>query len=116
MTAVEQLNYRVTVGDVATQAGLDIDQTERGLLALASEVSGNLQVSEVGDIAYLFPKNFRSVLRNKYWRLRVQALWAKIWPVIFYLIRISFGIVLLLVNCADLCCDRNYPDCHEQPR
>ena len=37
MTAVEQLNYRVTVGDVATQAGLDINQTERGLLALASE-------------------------------------------------------------------------------
>ena len=96
MTAVEQLDYRVTVGDVATQAGLDINQTERGLLALASEVSGNLQVSEAGDIAYLFPKNFRSVLRNKYWRLRLQALWAKIWPTIFYLIRISFGIVLLL--------------------
>lgn len=96
MTAVEQLNYRVTVGDVATQAGLDINHTERGLLALASEVSGNLQVSEAGDIAYLFPKNFRSVLRNKYWRLRLQALWDKIWPAIFYLIRISFGIVLLL--------------------
>lgn len=96
MTAVEQLNYRVTVGDVATQAGLDISQSERGLLALASEVSGNLQVSETGEIAYLFPKNFRSVLRNKYWRLRLQALWAKIWPAIFYLIRISFGIFLMM--------------------
>lgn len=96
MTAVEQLNYRVTVGDVATQAGLDINLTERGLLALASEVSGNLQVAETGDIAYLFPKNFRSVLRNKYWRLRLQALWDKIWPAIFYLIRISFGIFLLV--------------------
>ncbi|WP_299491357.1 hypothetical protein [Acaryochloris sp. IP29b_bin.137] len=96
MTAVEQLNYRVTVGDVATQAGLDINQSERGLLALASEVSGNLQVSETGEIAYLFPKNFRSVLRNKYWRLRLQALWAKIWPAIFYLIRISFGIFLMV--------------------
>ena len=96
MTAVEQLDYRATVGDVATQAGLDINQAERGLLALASEVSGNLQVSDAGDIAYLFPKNFRSVLRNKYWRLRLQALWAKIWPVLFYIIRISFGIFLLL--------------------
>lgn len=96
MTAVEQLNYRATVGDVATQAGLDINQAERGLLALASEVSGNLQVSEAGDIAYLFPKNFRSVLRNKYWRLRLQALWAKIWPALFYVIRISFGVFLLL--------------------
>ncbi|NJM65222.1 MAG: hypothetical protein HC851_05885 [Acaryochloris sp. RU_4_1] len=96
MTAVEQLNYRVTVGDVAAQAGLKINQAERGLLALASEVSGNLQVSEAGDIAYLFPRNFRAVLRNKDWRLRLQALWAKIWPVLFYLIRVSFGIVLLL--------------------
>jgi hypothetical protein len=96
MTAVEQLNYRVTVGDVAAQAGLEINQAERGLLALASEVSGNLQVSEGGDIVYLFPRDFRAVLRNKYWRLRLQAVWAKLWPVLFYLIRISFGIVLLL--------------------
>ncbi len=96
MTTVEQLNYRVTVGDVSARAGLDIDTTQRGLLALSSEVSGNLQVSEAGEIAYVFPENFRSVLRDKYLRLRLQALWASIWAVLFYLIRISFGIFLLL--------------------
>ena len=96
MTAVERLNYRVTVGDVAAQAGLDINLTQQGLVALASETSGNLQVSEKGEIAYVIPQNFRAILRNKYWRLRLQEWWAGVWKVLFYLIRISFGIFLVL--------------------
>lgn len=96
MTAVEQLGYRVTVGDVASKAGLNINLAQQGLLALASDAAGHLQVAESGDIAYLFPKNFRSILRNKFLRLRLQEWWAKVWRVLFYLIRISFGILLLL--------------------
>ncbi|HBB34650.1 MAG TPA: hypothetical protein DDZ80_29190 [Cyanobacteria bacterium UBA8803] len=96
MNAVEQLGYRVTVGDVAARAGLNINLAEQGLLALASEASGHLQVAESGEIAYLFPKNFRAILRNKFLRLRLQEWWGKIWRVLFYLIRISFGILLLL--------------------
>nr|WP_225938636.1 hypothetical protein [Kovacikia minuta] len=96
MRTVEHLGYRVTVGDVAAQAGLDVNQAQQGLLALASEAGGHLQVAESGDIVYLFPKNFRTVLRNKYWRLRLQDWWGKIWRVLFYLIRISFGIVLVI--------------------
>ena len=96
MKAVEQLGYRVTVGDVATQAGLNINLAQQGLLALASDAGGHLQVAESGEIAYLFPKNFRSILRNKFLRLQLQEWWEKIWRVLFYLIRISFGIVLLL--------------------
>lgn len=96
MKAVESLKYRVTVGDVATQAGLNVETAQQGLLALASETQGHLQVSEAGEIAYEFPKNFRSVLRNKYWQLRFQEIAAKIWRVVFYIIRISFGIILML--------------------
>jgi len=95
MKAVERLNYRVTVGDVATQAGLELNLAEQGLLALASEAGGHLQVAETGDIVYLFPRDFRAVLRNKYLRLQLQEWWDKIWRVLFYLIRISFGIVLI---------------------
>ena len=96
MKAVEQLGYRVTVGDVAAQAGLNINLAQQGLLALASDAGGHLQVAESGEIAYLFPKNFRTVLRNKFWRLQLQEWWEKVWRVLFYLIRISFGIVLIL--------------------
>ena len=93
--SVEQLDYRVTVGDVAAQAGLELNFAQQGLLALASEAGGHLQVAESGDVVYLFPKNFRSILRNKYWQLRWQKTWEKVWRVLFYLIRISFGIILI---------------------
>jgi flagellar basal body-associated protein FliL len=93
--SIEQLNYRVTVGDVAAQAGLQLNLAQQGLLALASDAGGHLQVAESGDIIYSFPKNFRSILRNKYWQLRWQQWWSRIWRILFYLIRISFGIILI---------------------
>ena len=96
MKAVESLKYRVTVGDVAARSGLNLAVAEQGLLALASETQAHLQVSEAGEIAYEFPRNFRSVVRNKYWQLRAKALASKIWTVAFYLIRVSFGIMLML--------------------
>jgi flagellar basal body-associated protein FliL len=95
LKAVEALDYRVTIGDVASQAGLDIKIAERDLLALASEAGGHLQVAESGEIAYRFPKNFRTILRNKYWQLRFKEAWSKVWGILFYLIRISFGILLI---------------------
>ena len=76
--SIEKLDYRVTVGDVAAQAGLELNFAQQGLLALASEARGHLQVAESGDVVYLFPKNFRSILRNKYWQLRWQQTWEKV--------------------------------------
>ena len=93
--SIEKLDYRVTVGDVAAQAGLELNFAQQGLLALAGEAGGHLQVAESGDVVYLFPKNFRGRLRNKYWQLRWQQTWAKIWRVLFYIIRISFGVILI---------------------
>ncbi|AKG20593.1 hypothetical protein [Calothrix sp. 336/3] len=95
MQAVEKLGYRVTVGDVAAQAGLNVELASQGLLVLASEASGHLQVAESGDIVFQFPQNFRDILRNKYLRLQLQEWWQKIWQVLFYLIRISFGVLLI---------------------
>ena len=104
MAAVESLKYRVTVGDVAAQSGLNVELAQQGLLALASETQAHLQVSEAGEIAYEFPKNFRGVLRNKYWQLRLQETLAKIWQVVFYIIRLSFGLMLLLSIRSDFYC------------
>ncbi|WP_204140170.1 hypothetical protein [Halomicronema sp. CCY15110] len=96
MTAVEMLDYRVTVGDVAAQSGLELATAQQGLNALAADTQAHLQVSDAGEIAYEFPKSFRAILRNKYWRLRLQETWERIWSVLFYLIRISFGILLIV--------------------
>ncbi|MEL6384116.1 MAG: hypothetical protein AAFQ89_17015 [Cyanobacteria bacterium J06626_18] len=96
MKAVESLDYRVTVGDLATRAGLDLNVAQQGLIALAADTQAHLQVSDAGEIAYEFPKNFRSILRNKYLQIRLQELWSRIWGVLFYLIRISFGVLLVV--------------------
>lgn len=72
MQAVEQLGYRVTVGDVASRAGLNVNLAQKGLLTLASAAGGHLQVAQSGEIVYLFPKNLRTVVRNKFLRLRLQ--------------------------------------------
>jgi len=96
MKSVETLNYRVTVGDVASHAGLELNLTTQGLLALASDAGGHLQVSEDGEVVYLFPKDYRAILRNKYWRIAFAEKWAKISKFLFYLVRISFGIVLII--------------------
>jgi hypothetical protein len=96
MKAVERLGYRVTVGDVATQAGVNVNLAQQGLLALASAAGGHLQVAESGEVVYEFPKDFRDILRNKYFQLQIQEWWDKVWRVLFYGIRISFGIALLV--------------------
>lgn len=96
MEAVENLGYRVTVGDVAASTGLNVEETQQGLLALAADVGGHLQVAESGDIAYQFPKNFRMILQSKFWRLRWQKTMQQIGRILFYLVRISFGILLVL--------------------
>ncbi len=95
INAVEKLGYRVTSGDVATQAGIEVNIAQRELLALASEAGGHLQVAESGEIAFAFPPNFQAILRNKYWQFKLKDWWEKIWKVLFYLIRISFGIILI---------------------
>ncbi|MEM9905182.1 MAG: hypothetical protein AAF921_09195 [Cyanobacteria bacterium P01_D01_bin.44] len=96
MGAVEAQGYRVTIGDVSTHTGLDLALAQQGLLALAADTQAHMQVAETGDIAYEFPKNFRAILRNKYWQLRFKAAWEQVWEVLFYLIRISFGVVLMV--------------------
>ncbi len=93
--SVEKLNYRVTVGDIAADTGLKLQEAQKGLVALAADAGGHLQVSDTGDITYLFPQNFRGILRNKYLRLRLKEWWDKISGVLFYLLRISFGIILI---------------------
>jgi flagellar basal body-associated protein FliL len=95
LNAVEKLGYRVTAGDVSVQSGLQIEVAQQGLLALASDAGGHLQVSETGEIVYLFPASVRTILLNKFWRLRVTQTLGKVWQVCFYLIRISFGIILV---------------------
>lgn len=95
MEAVEKLNYRVTIGDVAAQSGLDLNIAQREIVALAAETGGNIQVAESGEIAYKFAPNFRQVLISRSFWLQVKESLKGVWKWVFYAIRISFGIMLI---------------------
>jgi hypothetical protein len=95
MTAVEQLGYRVTTGDVVTHTGIHLEQARSGLLDLANRTGGHLQVTDTGEVIYALPQDFRQVLLRNNVRLQVKAWLDRIWQVVFYAIRISFGIFLI---------------------
>ena len=95
MKSIEDLNYRVTIGDVSANSGLDLQTVQPEIIKIAADTQCNLQVAQTGDIAYVFPPNFRSILQSKYWKLRWQKWLDKAWQIVFYLIRISFGILLV---------------------
>ncbi|MBA4446395.1 hypothetical protein FHL01_14205, partial [Cylindrospermopsis raciborskii CS-506_C] len=50
MGAIEKLGYRVTVGDVAARSGLGLAEANEGMLVLAADAGGHLQVADTGDI------------------------------------------------------------------
>ena len=95
MQAVETLQYRATVGEVASQSGLELQLAQNQLASLASEAGGTLQVADTGDIIYEFPNNFRAILTSKAANQKLKATLNKIWQFIFYIIRISFGVALV---------------------
>lgn len=96
MDAVEQQGLRVTLGDIAGSTGLALSQAKQELLSLAQMAEGHLQVSEAGEIAYVFKPEFRQILNRKQQHSRWAALRNKVWQGFLYCLRISFGILLLL--------------------
>ncbi|MEN9231680.1 MAG: hypothetical protein Q6L68_12310, partial [Thermostichus sp. DG02_5_bins_236] len=96
MDAVEQLGLRVTLGDIASSTGLALHEAKQELLNLAQKAEGHLQVSQQGEIAYVFPRGFRSILSRKEQQDRAAALRRKLWGGFLYGLRISFGIMLVV--------------------
>jgi hypothetical protein len=65
----------VTVGDVAAASGLKLADVEDGLRALAADTQATLQVSNAGDVVYVFPSDPRAALLARSWLLRVEPAW-----------------------------------------
>nr|PNR27888.1 hypothetical protein PHYPA_028480 [Physcomitrium patens] len=95
MKAVDDLGRRVTVGDVASRAGLKLTQAETALQALAADSGGFLEVSDEGDVLYVLPKDYRANLTSKSLRLKYEPLLEKLKALAEYAIRVSFGTALL---------------------
>ncbi|GJQ10364.1 hypothetical protein GpartN1_g2155.t1 [Galdieria partita] len=87
---------RITAADFAVASGISVDSATKQLLRIASEVEGALDVSEQGEILYRIPVNYESILQRKSVLNSLQKLWQPIESALFYLLRISFGIFLLV--------------------
>ena len=95
LKSIEKLQYQTTPGELSIQTGLPLAIVEKDLQQLAIAVGGHLQVSNAGEVIYKYPPDFQNILRQKFVWLQVQEWLQRIWKVIFYLVRVSFGIVLI---------------------
>ena len=92
---VDNNRGRVTAADVAAKAGLDLLETRRQLLLLAKLIGAEMQVSDSGELVFVFGDGVRTRLRASSWRASVSQTWDRVSPSVFWLARASFGVALL---------------------
>lgn len=95
MDAVDACGGRVTIGDVASKGGLKLNEAQKALQALAADTNGFLEVSDEGDVLYVFPKDYRSKLAAKSFRIKLEPFVEKAKSAAEYLVRVSFGTALI---------------------
>ncbi|GAB2264191.1 hypothetical protein Droror1_Dr00026325 [Drosera rotundifolia] len=95
MEAVDWFGGRVTIGDVAGRTGLKLAEAQRSLQALAADTNGFLEVSDDGDVLFVFPKDYRGKLASKSFRLKFEPWVEKAKSATEYLIRFLFGTTLI---------------------
>lgn len=74
---------------------MPLAQARIALNKLAHDAGGQLEVSKAGDILYSFPANFESVYNKTGLRLALQNTFSGAKNTIFYILRISFGVLLV---------------------
>ncbi|KAM7265380.1 hypothetical protein ACFE04_003063 [Oxalis oulophora] len=95
MDAINDCGRRVTIGDVASRAGLNVNDAQKALQALAADTDGFLEVSDEGDVLYVFPWDYRTKLTAKSFRVRFEPLVEKTKAAAEYVVRVSFGTALI---------------------
>jgi hypothetical protein len=86
-----------TTADVAIGTGMPMDVIEPRLLSLAVASGAQLRVADDGNVTYVFPAQLRRLLLARSWRLRFAACLRKVWSLLFWVIRCSFGVVLVVL-------------------
>ena len=74
-----------------------MDVIEPSLLSLAVASGAQLRVADDGNVTYVFPAQLRRLLLARSWRLRFAACLRKVWSLLFWMIRCSFGVVLVVL-------------------
>ena len=96
LDAIESLGGAVTVGDVASAAGCKVSEAESAMTAIAADTGAALEVSELGDIRYVFPKDARGAISQKSLKIKtIEPALETAGKVGSYLARVSFGTTLI---------------------
>lgn len=74
---------------------MSLSQARKDLTALASLTKGDIAVSNDGELIYNFPSNVAGVISSNSAKFRAIQSYEKVKPILFYLVRVSFGVVLL---------------------
>ena len=54
-----------------------------------------MQVSDLGDVLYVLPSNFKQIIAGKSWLLRAEPFLQKVRDASAYLVRVTFGTALI---------------------
>ncbi|KAJ0809215.1 hypothetical protein HanPI659440_Chr01g0012251 [Helianthus annuus] len=93
MEAVDKCGRRVTVGDVASKAGIKLTEAQRALQALAADTDGFLEMKVM--FCMFFRKIIVRQLAAKSLRIKTEPYLEKAKSAGEYLIRVSFGTALI---------------------
>jgi hypothetical protein len=85
----------VIASDVASAAGISLSQARKDLTTLAALARADLAVTKDGELIYTFPDNIKSVLAQNSAKYQLLQYVEKAWPLVFWLVRVSFGVALL---------------------
>ncbi len=94
--AINDLGRRVTAADVAAKTGMPILRVTSELNKIAQETRGHLEVATTGDIAYRFSPGFQSAYLATGYKQTLERVWKWTLKIGGFLLRISFGIGLIL--------------------
>ena len=95
LQAIEKSNYRATVGDASAISGASVYDTQKALNALAADTGATLEVSNVGDLTYVFPKSTKAILSSKSFKMKVEPVMSGVKSLASYLFRVAFGTSLV---------------------
>jgi len=94
--SINELGRRVTAADVSTKTGLPVLIVSQALNQIASETSGRMAVSQNGDVVYTFSLGFANFYLAKGLARIIEMLGEQIVKVVYFVVKISFGVVLMV--------------------
>lgn len=96
LNAIKSLGLNVTPAMVSEKTGIAFSESTWILNSVAAETGAVLKVSSTGEITYCFPRDFVSAYALKGAELRVKQFANVSANLLMYLLRVSFGIILVL--------------------